>query len=777
VAENKPGKIMLIFLLFLNILALYVPHVQSDEIYNTAVFRPKYPGYGKGTISTGIYGTFTSQPFTREINLEAWNPKVWFDDYWMMTNVSVTMFLRWAALGGGVYYTPGITVWFSLDRGASWTHSRSFGTRVIACEEYWGGSYPLEYYSGRASYYFPVEDTQYFTPETYFKIEFFSVNDHWGVVYWGSGQRPIPPYDYIDGDGNYVQYDIEFTVEYQPANITYVGETIDFPYNKTKEMLSKTANMILNTMQLSGASNEVVGKQFGTDTWIIIYSSQIAMMKLIDLLKIMPENASIYLGAAKRFIAWMWSKQNLTDGSFPFILTNGVQHPWYNSTADLWYGYDKIDSFSACAISLMAKYHNATGDLDFVNKYWNRIFKAKEFLVSLMNMTYWLPVDGYHYDNDTGYVKSDFVWLHDACEVYQGIKDYAYLEGIRGNTSEQTYWNNYAGSIANGIRIYFWNETLGRYAGMFNVTNGIQNTALVYNIITPMLYGVETNVTRAMMTIEKYVHWGILSGRYYEVKWAEDYSVYNEYSTMSGMILSSFATLIQKWNYTELWMKTKFFDVTKFLFANPVYPDKNLQNDNGFLDFVNFVNYTWAKEYARLVETSAWIIDGFMNMPTLERLANYTTSEMQQLNQTINEQQTYWDNKKTEFKNIYGYSWNDTQQAYDKWVSWLKDQQLYVQWYDFELMKQLFLQNFMPSETSEWWTWDWSWTVTPNIIWNIPLDTYVLVGMGLFGFFSLIFAPVYMVAKFKKGDWSSGFCWGVIFFLVGIGLVIAWLWK
>jgi len=60
---------------------------------------------------------------------------------------------------------------------------------------------------------------------------------------------------------------------------------------------------------------------------------------------------------------------------------------------------------------------------------------------------------------------------------------------------------------------------------------------------------------------------------------------------------------------------------------------------------------------------------------------------------------------------------------------------------------------------------------------QIPLDTYIMVVMGLFGFFSLVFAPVYMVAKFKKGDWSSGFCWGFLLFLVGIGLVIAWLWS
>jgi hypothetical protein len=60
---------------------------------------------------------------------------------------------------------------------------------------------------------------------------------------------------------------------------------------------------------------------------------------------------------------------------------------------------------------------------------------------------------------------------------------------------------------------------------------------------------------------------------------------------------------------------------------------------------------------------------------------------------------------------------------------------------------------------------------------HIPLDTYIMVGMGLFGLFGLVFAPVYMVAKFKSGDWSSGLCWGVLLFIIGIGCVIVWLWS
>lgn len=764
-------------------------YANNDE-WQIAYYRPLATGYAKGTMVVTTWSEWYSEPFTREQNVESQILKgdlFQIGDVWYYYNITMT--IRWAVpqILGFMFNAPPFILYYSQNNGSTWNFIYEYTwTQYMETTEQWGAGFT----SGVGHYYIPSQFTQYFMPNTIFRIQVhptFPVYTYYLCnYYWGAIQKPIPPYDFIDGSDNYVQYAISFTYEYQNQPQEYKGSTIAFPFDKTKKILSDSANMILNTLHLSGASNEVVGKQFGTDTWIIIYSSQLAMMELTDLLKVFPENATNYLVPIKRFIVWMWSKQNLTDGSFPFILTDGDQHPWYNATTNQWYGYDKIDSFSACAISLMRKYYDATEDLAFINQYWNPIFKSKGFIVDLMNPTYWLPVDGYHF-NGTQYIKSQMNWLHDSVEAYQGIKDYAYLEGVRGNSSEQTYWNNYAENIANGIRTYFWNETLGRYAGMFYINNGTQNTVRVYNTITPLIYNVETNETRASSTISQYVSWGILSGRYYEKKWAEDYSISNEYSTMSGMIYSAFAKLITQFNYTELWMKDSFFEVSKFLFMNPIYPNGNLQNNAGWLDFVNLVNYTWAQDYARLIETSAWILDGFMYLPDMMSLYNYTTLEMVALNQSLTLEGSYWAGKQSEFKSETGFQWNANKPNFEQWVNWLKNKQLYVQWFDFIFKKWLFDEGYFGDFPwwEEWtpipppiWIEDW---VTPFIIeWSL-IGMYTTLGIGLSGVFLMCFAPSWVAWKIKKKgvdvDTVERFGYALLLFLVGFGLFVMWLWS
>lgn len=780
-------RIFILFLFaifFFSLTSNFWGKVEAQEQLKTALFRPIYKGYGRGTVQLMPVSENTSI-IDRELNLEGWNiTQVWdFETGTWVSSLAIHVIHCapewWFWIGGNLYYPPPLRMYISIDEGLTFPYYIDFPRHIIVMDKRWSPYNETTYWlCAEVVDFIPIDKLHLFGPTTRIKLSYIQTYPleppiYIGNYYWGPTQKPVPPYDYIDSYGSYVQYAVWFTVEYTELPISYAGPTISFPFPETKRRLNDAANMILNTMFDSGASNEVVGKEFGTDSWIVIYSSQLAMMELIDLCQIFPENASTYLRAVKRFITWMSSKQN-PDGSFPFILTDGDLHPWYDNATNSWYGYDKIDSFSACAISLLRKYYNATHDLDFINKYWNNIFRAKEFIVSLMNYTYWLPVDGYHY-NGTHYIKSDMNWLHDCVEVYQGIKDYAYLEGVRGNSSEQTYWNNYAESVANGIRTYFWNETLGRYVGIFNVTTGEQNIAKVYNIVTPVIYGIETNVTRASFTVSKYIDWGILSGRYYEVKWAEDYSVFNEYSTMSGMIYSAFAKLINL-GYVDTWMKTKFIEVSKFLFNNPVYPNRDLQNADGFLDWVNLVNYTWAKEYARLIETSAWFIDGFMQIPNMTPLYNFTGNELVLLNQSLSIEAIYWENEKEEFHHETGYLWNETgRDGYDAWVQWLKDRNLYVKWYDFEFMRFL-LQNEYIGNNPWWEEWDsdkWEY----QIYYSYQLWMPVMLIFGLSGIGMLVIAPVYFISKIKSRDWSDAFCWGFLMFVIGVALIITWLWS
>jgi len=60
---------------------------------------------------------------------------------------------------------------------------------------------------------------------------------------------------------------------------------------------------------------------------------------------------------------------------------------------------------------------------------------------------------------------------------------------------------------------------------------------------------------------------------------------------------------------------------------------------------------------------------------------------------------------------------------------------------------------------------------------TIPLDTYLLVGMGIFGFASIIFAPLYIVKKFKEHDALGALTIGFLIFIIGVGCVIVWLWE
>lgn len=950
-----------LFLILLSITFTFcsIPIASSEEP-KAELFRPFYEGYEEGTKHfDGIGGepwipTLNDKGITREWNFEGWEIE------------QLIIVIRWAIpIWTGMYYTWDLFVPVSLDNGETWTHNFTIWGNIHTkpTGKWKGWDYVDQIYE-----VFP-EQYWLFTPSTRLKFQIempWYGSDYLCLVYWGDGQEPVPPHDWIDGDDNYVQYYIQFYVTYTEKTIQYKRETVDFPYNKTKAKLQKSADMIINTMHPSGASNEVVGKIWGRETWLIIYSSQLAMMELLDLASIMDnETSSRYLLAVKRFINWMWSKQNQTDGSFPFILVDGDQHPWYGnptnttetfqvsansddasrynyndydnfqigpeplgvgifiwnppttkywkygaglrfqgvnipwgaeiisaklrgytSQADTmttvnskirgqkspnpitfstledfdarprtdtvvnwddiapwsadtwyyspeikdivqeiigqsewacgnamvliwddfddrsthvddcyrswdnhnenptkavklevtwaypqWYGYDKIDSFSACAISLMKEYYDATEDLDFMNFFWAQIENSKDFIVDLMNTTYWLPVDGYHF-NGTDYNKSEMNWLHDCVEAYSGIKDYAYLEGVRGNSSEQTYWNNYANNISNGIRTYFWNETLQRYTGMFYINNATQNVAMVYNIITPLIYGIETNETRGISTLSQYISWGILSGRYYDKKWAEDYSVFNEYSTMSGMIYSAFYRLMIDFNYTRMWMKMSFLEISKFLFLNPIYPERDLQNNNGWLDYVNLVNYTYATEYARLVEGSAWIINGFLKIANMTDLFIFSKAELATINQTLTTQRAFWEEKYDEFKNETGLTWNSNKVTLRTWEQWLKANGTYVQWYDHKFLEYLIEHDYLEPDIP-WWEDD----IPPDWIDVVIITSWnpLLAIMGLIGLLILIITPTYTVYEVKKKKNYMAIFYAFVLMAIGYAFLVGWL--
>jgi len=59
-----------------------------------------------------------------------------------------------------------------------------------------------------------------------------------------------------------------------------------------------------------------------------------------------------------------------------------------------------------------------------------------------------------------------------------------------------------------------------------------------------------------------------------------------------------------------------------------------------------------------------------------------------------------------------------------------------------------------------------------EIAWNL---SYLFIGFG--AMFLLIFAPFYGVYKIKKGEIPEGIGWGIVIFIIGIGLLVVWLWR
>jgi hypothetical protein len=71
---------------------------------------------------------------------------------------------------------------------------------------------------------------------------------------------------------------------------------------------------------------------------------------------------------------------------------------------------------------------------------------------------------------------------------------------------------------------------------------------------------------------------------------------------------------------------------------------------------------------------------------------------------------------------------------------------------------------------------------TLTLTFNIGVGTLevwlpVMLALGLFGAIMLTVAPVYFIEKAKGGDWDDALCWGMLMFIIGFALVIAWLWS
>jgi hypothetical protein len=64
-----------------------------------------------------------------------------------------------------------------------------------------------------------------------------------------------------------------------------------------------------------------------------------------------------------------------------------------------------------------------------------------------------------------------------------------------------------------------------------------------------------------------------------------------------------------------------------------------------------------------------------------------------------------------------------------------------------------------------------------TVAYDIPLGSYMLLGMGLLGFGMFMFSPLYAIKKIKDHEVFEGLTWGFLMFIIGVALIIAWLWS
>lgn len=53
--------------------------------------------------------------------------------------------------------------------------------------------------------------------------------------------------------------------------------------------------------------------------------------------------------------------------------------------------------------------------------------------------------------------------------------------------------------------------------------------------------------------------------------------------------------------------------------------------------------------------------------------------------------------------------------------------------------------------------------------------SYLFIGFG--AMFMMIFAPTFALYKIKKGEIPEGIGWGIVLFIIAIGLLVVWLWR
>ncbi len=201
---------------------------------------------------------------------------------------------------------------------------------------------------------------------------------------------------------------------------------------------------LLSSIHQSGALTLTPDKQR-----VIPYFANIAMVALVQRTPPVVGN----------YIDWYLDNINMPDrwGVFGTIYDYRV----YGSQLIPTRNYDSADSYAATFLTLVRRYYESTGDLEFVRRRKAQIDVVAGVIVSLQDKDGLVRVKP----------RDSTKYLMDNCEDFKGLMDWVFLLETLGDKQGAARYRARAARIAAAVEYRMWDEKEGAYAWRINRAN------------------------------------------------------------------------------------------------------------------------------------------------------------------------------------------------------------------------------------------------------------------------------------------------------------------
>ncbi|MCL5046013.1 MAG: hypothetical protein M1598_04375 [Actinobacteria bacterium] len=157
-------------------------------------------------------------------------------------------------------------------------------------------------------------------------------------------------------------------------------------------------------------------------------------------------------GLVREYLTWYLGHLNRPDR---WGLDGTIyDYTYYGGTEENTERYDSADSYAATFLSLVAAYHRATGDLEFVKANREKLQAVADVIAGLQD------TDGLVWATPGKETK----YLMDNAEDYRGLSDWAELLAALGDQKSARVYARRAASIKSGITVRMWSPWRKQYA-------------------------------------------------------------------------------------------------------------------------------------------------------------------------------------------------------------------------------------------------------------------------------------------------------------------------